>query len=116
MATVAWPTKLGLGARREETHAQFVIGAVGLEHERGVGVVELARDGEHFRVGERVGVEHHARRIAGEAIRGERVDLEYADAAAHAGREFYPQTDGTQGAISVKMRLASGWPVCRAPA
>ena len=40
------------GAGREETHAQFVIGTVGLEHERGVGVVELARDGEHFSVGE----------------------------------------------------------------
>ena len=74
-----------LGARREEAHAQLVIGAVGLEHERGVGVVELARDGEHLGVGERVGVEHHARGIAGEAFGGERVDLEDADAAAHGG-------------------------------
>ena len=42
---------------------------------------------------ERVGIEHDARGIAGEAIRGEGVDLEDADAAGHAGREFYPQTD-----------------------
>ena len=40
------------GARREKTHAQLVIGAVGLEHECRVGIVELARDGEHFRVAE----------------------------------------------------------------
>ena len=106
----------GFGARREETHAQIVIGAVGLEHERRVGIVELARDGEHFRVGERVRVEHHARGIAGEAIRGEGVDLENADAAAHAGREFYPQTRVTQAAISATMRLASGWSVRHAPA
>ena len=68
------------------------------------------------RVAERIGVEHHARGIAGEAIRGESVDLENADAAAHAGREFYPQTRVTQGAISGTIRLASGWPVLNAPA
>ena len=74
-----------LGARREEAHAQFMIRAVRLEHERGVGIVELARDGEHLRVGECIGIEHHARGIAGEAFGGERVDLEDADAAAHGG-------------------------------
>ena len=62
------PDEARFGARREEAHAQIVISAVRLEHERGVGVVELARDGEHLGVGERVGVEHDARGIAGEAI------------------------------------------------
>src|SRR4051812_47837492 len=101
----------GLGARREETHAQLVIGAIRLEHEGGICIVELARDGEHFRVAKRIGVQHHARRISRETLGGEGVDLENADAAAHSGREFYPQTYGTQGAISAKIRPASGWRV-----
>ena len=84
------------GARREEPHAQLVIRTVGLEHECRVGIVELARDGEHFRVAERIGVEHHSRGIAGKAIRGESVDLENADACGSSGREFYPQTRVTQ--------------------
>src|SRR5687768_17169718 len=74
-----------LGAWREETHAQIVIRAIGLEHESGVRIVELARDGEHFRVGQRVGVEHHTCWIAGKAIRGESVNLENADATDHRG-------------------------------
>ena len=100
------------GARCEEPHAQIVIGAVGLEHEGRVRVVELARNGEHFRIGERVGVEHHTGRIAREAIRGECVDLEYADAAAHAGREFYLQNSLTQATNSVTMRADLGVARC----
>jgi hypothetical protein len=76
------------GARREEAHAQVVIRSIGGEHERGVGIVELARDGEHFRIGEGIGIEHDSRRIAGEAFGREGVDLKNADAAGHAGREF----------------------------
>jgi hypothetical protein len=86
-----------LGAWREEPHAQVMIGTIGLEHERRVGVVELARDGEHFRVREPICFEHDACGIAGEAIRREGVDLKNADAAVHEGGEFYPQTRVTQG-------------------
>ena len=105
-----------LGARREETHAQVVIRAVGLEHERGVGIVEFARDGEHFRVAQRIGVEHHSRGIAGEAIRREGVDLENADAAAHRGANSTRKPASLKLQFPVTIRLASGWPVRIAPA
>src|SRR5688572_12892686 len=99
----------GLGARREKTQAQVVICTIRLEHEGGIRIVELARDGEHLGVGEHVRIEHHARGIAGEAIRRKGVYLEDSDAAAHEGREFYPQNRLTQATNSVNIRLASGW-------
>ena len=104
------------GARREEAHAQFVIVAVGLEHERGVGVVELARDGEHLRVGERIGVEHDARGIAREAsvVKASTWNMRMRRVMGAANSTRKP--DVLKAAISATMRLASGWPVLNAPA
>jgi len=48
--------KARLGARREEAHTQIVVGAIRLQHERGIRIVEFTRDGEHLRVGQRIGV------------------------------------------------------------
>ena len=45
------PDESGFHARREEPDAHVVIVAVALQDEGGVGIVELARDGEHLRVG-----------------------------------------------------------------
>jgi hypothetical protein len=64
-----------LGARREEPGTQVMIGPVGRQDERGIGVIELARDGEHLALIETVGIQDHARRIAREGRACERIDL-----------------------------------------
>ena len=65
---------------------------------------------------ERIGVEHHSRGIAGEAIRREGVDLENADAAAHRGANSTRKPASLKEQFPVTIRLASGWPVRIAPA
>ena len=70
-------------ARGEEARAHGVIVGIGRKDEGGLGVVELAGDGEHLRFGERIGVEHHPGRIAGEGLTGERIDLVDLDLASH---------------------------------
>ena len=57
--------------------------AIGREDEGGVGIVELARDREHLGFVETVGIQHHARRIAGEWRARERIDLMDLDTARH---------------------------------
>ena len=60
-----------------------VVGGVGGEDECGVGVVELARDGEHLCFRQTVRVEHDAGRISGEALAGEGIDLMNLDLSRH---------------------------------
>src|ERR1700730_6447960 len=73
----------GLAARREEARPHRVIRAVRGEDEGGLGVVELARDGEHLRLGERIGIQHHPGRVSGEGFAGERVNLMNLDLTRH---------------------------------
>ena len=58
-------------------------GPVRFEDERGIGVVELARNREHLDVVEAVGVQHDTRRIAGEGRACEGIDLMNLDTAHH---------------------------------
>ena len=74
------------GARREETHANVVILAIGRQHERGVAIVEFAGDGEHFFVAEDFGAQYDAGRVAGEELAGEGIDLENLDGTRHVVR------------------------------
>ena len=84
----------GFAARGEEARAHRVIVGVGREDEGGLGVVELARDGEHLRFRERVGVEHDAGRITGEGLTGERIDLMDLDLPRHLPiRRFRAEPD-----------------------
>ena len=69
------------GVKNRDAHV--VIVAVPREDERGVGIVELARDGEHLGVGEAIRIEHHARGIAGERCAGEGIDLVNLDFSRH---------------------------------
>ena len=73
----------GLGARREESGAQIVVGPVGGEYERRIGVVELARNRKHLGFVEAVCVQNDPRRIAGEGRAGEGIDLMNLDTAHH---------------------------------
>ena len=78
-------------SRGVEARAHRVVVGVGGEDEGGLGVVELARDGEHLRLRERIGVEHHARRVTGEGLTGECVDLMNLDLPRHLpNRRFAP--------------------------
>src|SRR5437879_13353468 len=65
-----------LAIARELNNAET---AVRGEYEGGLGVVELARDGEHLRLGERIGVEHRTGRVSGDGFAGERVNLRTLD-------------------------------------
>ncbi len=76
------------GARREEPRPQVVAFALGRENERGVGVVELARDGKHLRVGQAVGIEHDAGGIPGEAVHREGIHLMHLDFVSHRSRSI----------------------------
>ena len=89
--------KPGFCAWREKARAQIVIGPVGREYECGIGVIELTRNREHLGVIEAVGIEHHARRIAGEGRARESIDLMNLDTARH--RWFCGLTE--RGAILV---------------
>ena len=71
--------------RREEAQLHVVIGAIRRQHEGGVGVVQLSGERLHFRFAERFRSEHDARRIAGEQLVGENVDLENVDGALGHG-------------------------------
>ena len=63
-------------ARVEETQPHIMVRAIGGEHERHLGVRELACHGEQGGVALTVGVEDDGRRIAGEACGGKGVYLE----------------------------------------
>ena len=80
--------------RREEAQPQVVIRRIRAQQERGIAIVQLAREPLHVLGGQRVGIEHHAGRIAGEAARGERIDLEHAHAVAH---DLAPATGDCNG-------------------
>ena len=69
------PHKAGFSARREEAHPQIVIVRVGLQQKGRVTVVQFARDQLHLLLVEAVSIQHHAGRIAAEALRGEGIDL-----------------------------------------
>src|ERR1700736_6272710 len=73
----------GLTARREEARTHGVIVAVGRENEGGLGVIELAGDREHLRLGKRIGVQPHSGRVAGKGLAGERVNLMNLDLPRH---------------------------------
>ena len=77
------PDEAGLAAGCEEARSHRVIIGVGREDEGGLGVVQLARNGEHLRLRERVGVEHDPGRIAREGLAGERIDLMDLDLPRH---------------------------------
>ncbi len=72
-----------LAARGEEARAHRMVVGVGSEDEGGFRVVELARDGEHLRLGKRVGIQHHPGRVAGKGLAGECIDLMNLDLPRH---------------------------------
>src|ERR1700733_6478416 len=74
-----------LSARREEPDPQIVIGPIGLEDKGGVGIVEFARDRQHLRVSQSVGVQNNAGGIAGEFDAGKCIDLMDLNCARHGG-------------------------------
>jgi hypothetical protein len=69
------PDEARFDPRGEEARAHRMIGAIGREDEGGLGVVELAGDGEHLRLGEPIGVQHHPGRVAREGLAGKGIDL-----------------------------------------
>ena len=86
----------GFGARCKEAHAQLVIGAIGFEDERGVGVVELAGDGEHLGIGEESA---SSTTPAGLPVKRSGVNASTWKMRMRrfGGRLILPATDGTQG-------------------
>jgi hypothetical protein len=74
----------GFSARCEETHTHVVIGGVGLQHERRIGIVQLARDAAHFVVRAHVGGQDDTGRVSGELPSREGIDLKYMDTTRHA--------------------------------
>jgi len=72
-----------LSPRREEARTHAVLAVVRRENESRVGVVELARNGEHLCFGESVCVEHDAGWVTGEAIAREGIYLVNLDLSCH---------------------------------
>src|SRR5688572_4586051 len=69
--------------RREELRTHFMIAAIWREDESGVRIVELARDGEHLGVVQRVRVEHDPGGVARELSACESIDLVNLNLARH---------------------------------
>ena len=65
--------------RVEKTDTQVVVAAIPGLYEGSVGVVQFAGKRLHFGIGEDLGAEDNACRIAGEQRLGERVYLENSD-------------------------------------
>jgi hypothetical protein len=79
------PGERHLAARREDAYARRPA-PLGRQHERRLGVVELARHREHLVGRQPAGVEHHGQRVAAELAVGEHVGGDVA-VGAHGRRQ-----------------------------
>src|SRR5262249_25944593 len=70
-------------ARCEEARTNAIVAVLRSQDECRIGVVELARNGEHLRFRETIRVEHNSGRVTGEAFAGESIDLVNLDLSCH---------------------------------